>query len=64
MKKESSTRAIAFSFILFLLLYTYAYGFEINQTFINLRIVYIVIFSIFALFILVSRRKKIRVKRK
>ncbi|MCC5893996.1 MAG: hypothetical protein JJU16_00910 [Alkalibacterium sp.] len=64
MKKESSTRAMAFSFILFILLYNYAYGFEINQTFVNLRLAYIVMFSLFALYILISRRKKVKVKRK
>lgn len=64
MKKENSTRAIAFSVILFLLLYNYAYEFVINQTLINLRLVYIIMFSIFALFILVSRKKKIKHNRK
>lgn len=64
MKKENSTRAMAFSFIMFLLLYNYAYEFTISQRLINFRIFYIVIFSLFALFILLSRRKKVRVRRK
>lgn len=64
MKKENSTRAMAFSFILFLLLYNYAYEFAINQTLVNLRIVYIALFSLFALYTLLSRRKRVKVKRK
>ncbi|WP_091264866.1 hypothetical protein [Alkalibacterium thalassium] len=62
MKKEQTTVAVAFSAILFLLLYNFAYEFAINQTLINLRLVYIAMLGLFYLYIFYIRRKRINRK--
>ncbi|GEN50186.1 hypothetical protein [Alkalibacterium pelagium] len=62
MKKEQSTVAVAFSFILFLLLYNFAYEFAFNQTLVNLRLVYIAAFGLFYLYVFYVRRKRINRK--
>jgi hypothetical protein len=62
MKKEQTTVAVAFSFILFLLLYNFAYEFAFNQTLVNLRLVYITVLGLFYLYIFYVRRKRINRK--
>ncbi|MCC5890702.1 MAG: hypothetical protein JJU01_09025 [Alkalibacterium sp.] len=64
MKKNNLTLIMPFSFILFMLLYNYADSIVLNQTLIDLRLLYILVFALFYLFLYYSRRKRLMRKRK
>lgn len=64
MKKNNLTLIMPFSFILFLLLYNYADSIVVNQTLVDLRLVYLLAFGLFYLYLYYSRRKRLMRKRK
>lgn len=64
MKKNNLTLIMPFSFILFLLLYNYVDSIVVNQTLIDLRLLYLLVFGLFYLYLYYSRRRRLMRKRK